>query len=76
MLKRVVTAFAVIADMNTIWPAAAIAKNEDIKLVLQITVDGLRGKTVDRPARPVDIAPTLAAVLGIHPIVNKWRTAC
>jgi len=27
----------------------------------------LRGKTVDRPARPVDIAPTLAAVLGIKP---------
>lgn len=48
MFKRVINVFAVIAATNTIWIAAAIAKNEDIKLVLQITVDGLRGDLLSR----------------------------
>ena len=48
MLKRVINVFAVIAVTNTIWTAVAIAKNEDIKLVLQITVDGLRGDLLSR----------------------------
>ena len=49
MLKTAINVLVAIAAINAIWATTkATAKTEDIRLVLQLTVDGLRGDLISR----------------------------
>lgn len=48
MLKAAISLFVAVAAINAIWVSRAAAKTDDIALVLQITIDGLRGDLLSR----------------------------
>ncbi|HWH03556.1 MAG TPA: hypothetical protein VN674_07710, partial [Gemmatimonadales bacterium] len=58
---------------NYVWSSGSLgaehggANAEDIEVPIAFFGTGVPVRRVDRPARTVDIAPTLAAILGIKP---------